>query len=103
MFWLQKRNWRMAVHNCTRHGDENTETEQRWLHMALMPDITPLPVFLDVRDLMPVMEMAGRSSQQMRFETFCQTFTSCVGISQRQCNTMQVFFLRHSATQSSFC
>ena len=54
---------------CTRHGDENTETEQRWLHMALMPDITPLPVFLDVRDLMPVMEMADRSLQQMRFET----------------------------------
>ena len=56
--------------------------------------ILPLsPFFLDVRDLMPVMEMADRSLQQMRFETetFCQTFTSCVGISQRHCKQCSFF------------
>ena len=102
MFWLQKRNWRMAVHKAWRRKYGNGATiVAHGAHARYYPS----PRFLDVRDLMPVMEMADRSSQQMRFETetFYQTFTSCVGISRRQCNTMQVFFLRHSATQSSFC
>ena len=91
MFWLQKRNWRMAVHKAWRRKYGNgAAIVAHGAHARYYPS----PRFLDVRDLMPVMEMADRSLQQMRFETetFCQTFTSCVGISGRQCNTMQVFF-----------
>ena len=91
MFWLQKRNWRMAVHKAWRRKYGNGATiVAHGAHARYYPS----PRFLDVRDLMPVMEMADRSLQQMRFdtETFCQTFTSCVGISGRQCNAMQVFF-----------
>ena len=66
MFWLQKRNWRMAVHKAWRRKYGNGATiVAHGAHARYYPS----PRFLDVRDLMPVMEMADRSLQQMRFET----------------------------------